>query len=123
MAEGLLRHLYPDLYDVYSSGTYKAEVHPYAIQALKEINIDISSQKSETTEEYRGMEFDIVVTVCDHAKESCPFFPKAKKMIHKGFKNPASFCVDSSDMLDGFRKVRDEIKSWLEKEFRISTVY
>jgi len=88
MAEGLLKHLFGDKYEVHSAGVHPTRVNPYAIEVMREKGIDISGQKSKSIEEFRGKDFDLVVTVCDDAKESCPFFP-GKKVIHKGFEDPA----------------------------------
>ncbi len=75
IAEGLLRHLYGDKYEVASAGILPSEISPYAVEVMKEIGIDISSHRSKSIEEFRGKVFDIVVTVCDHARQACPFFP------------------------------------------------
>ncbi len=109
MAEGLLRNMYGDSYEVYSAGIQPIDVHPFAIAAMNEIGIDISMHSSKSIEEFRGRLFDYVVTVCDHAKESCPFFP-GETIIHKGFSDP-------SDIYD-FRCVRDDIKQWITDIFR-----
>ncbi|AGK61940.1 protein tyrosine phosphatase [Archaeoglobus sulfaticallidus PM70-1] len=111
MAEGLLRALYGDRFEVYSAGIKPKTVNPNAVKVMREIGIDISSQKSKSVEEFRGMKFDLVVTVCDDAKENCPFFP-GKKIVHKSFTDPAK-----SNNLDAFRKVRDEIRKWIIEYF------
>ena len=119
MAEGLLRAFYGDSYEAYSAGTVATKVNPFAIEAMKEIGIDISSQYSKSTEEFYGKEFDFVVTVCDSAKENCPYFPGAKKYLHKSFEDPASVTGDDEYKLDAFRRVRDEIKQWIDIRFGI----
>ena len=89
MAEGLLNALYGDRYEAYSAGTQPTEVNPYAIKVMAEMGIDISKHRSKSVEEFRGKKFDYVVTVCDHAKETCPFFPGGEKYLHQGFKDPS----------------------------------
>jgi len=116
MAEGLLRHLYGDHYESYSAGLEVTDVNPYAIKVMGELGIDISSQRSKSIEEFRGMVFDYVVTVCDSAREKCPFFP-GKKVIHKSFEDPAGFTGEEDEVLEVFRRVRDEIKNWIVETF------
>ncbi len=111
MAEGILRNLYDDLYEAYSAGVSPSSVHDYAVQAMKEIGIDISGQRSKSIDEYRNITFDYVITVCDHAKATCPFFP-GKKIIHRSFKDPTT--------LPEFRQIRDEIKTWIQSTFQES---
>jgi arsenate reductase len=109
MAEGLLRHMYPDRYEAYSAGVAPTRVHPFAIRAMEGLGIDISGQTSKNLQDYLGDEFDYVITVCDRANESCPIFPGAKEQIHKGFLNPMDYME--------FEKVRDQIKAYLEEQF------
>lgn len=116
MAEGLLNTLFKSKYKAFSAGIAPKEVNPYAIEVMKELGIDISDHKSKSIEEFRDMTFDYVVTVCDNAKESCPFFP-GKKVIHKSFNDPAIFNGNIEDTLDVFRKVRDDIKIWIITTF------
>jgi arsenate reductase len=108
IAEGFLRSLYNNKYEVYSAGVQPTSVNPLAIKVMKEIGIDISKQKSKSIDKYRSQLFDIVVTVCNNAKEICPFFP-SKKVIHKSFDDPED--------VDSFRKIRDDIKYWIIKNF------
>jgi arsenate reductase len=116
MAEGLLRTLYGDRYEVFSAGIEPSAVNPHAIKVMAEIGIDIGNQRSKSIEKFRGMEFDYVITVCDNARESCPFFP-GKKLIHISFKDPARIEGDEEEKLRAFREVRDEIRAWIEKYF------
>ncbi|MEM0466496.1 MAG: arsenate reductase ArsC [Candidatus Thermoplasmatota archaeon] len=109
MAEGLLRSLYGNLYEVYSAGVTPSQVHPSAIAVMKEIHVDISSHRSKSIDEFKTICFDYVITVCDHAKATCPFFP-GKKIIHHSFKDPTT--------LSEFRKIRDEIKTWIQTTFK-----
>lgn len=117
MAEGLLRALRGDRYEVHSAGTEPDGVNPYAVRVMAEIGMDIGNHRSKHVDEFRETAFDYVVTVCDHAKEACPFFPGAKKMIHMGFEDPSVFTGSAEDVLAGFRRVRDQIRDWLEREF------
>ena len=117
MAEGLLNFLYGDHYEAHSAGTNPSGVKPHTIKVMAEIGIDISKHRSKSIEKFRGIEFDYVVTVCDHAKETCPFFPGGKTRLHKGFKDPSETKGDEDRILEEFRKVRDDIKEWIEKTF------
>lgn len=116
MAEGFIKALYSDKYKAYSAGTTPSSVNPYVIRVMKEIGIDISNQRSKSINEFRGEIFDYVVTVCDNARETCPFFP-GKKVIHKGFQDPASVEGREEEKIAIFRKVRDEIKHWIIETF------
>jgi len=117
MAEGILKFLYGDKYEVFSAGTNPKDVNPFAVEVMKEIGVDISKNRAKSVNEFLGEEFDFVVTVCDNAKENCPFFPGGKKYIHKSFEDPSQFKGDKEEILNFFRKVRDEIKDWIEKNF------
>ncbi len=122
MAEGLLNALHGDKYQAFSAGTIATRVNPHAIAVMKEIGIDISHHQSKTIDQFRDDWFDVVVTVCDHAKETCPFFPRARKMIHAGFPDPSGTQGPEEKVLQAFRQVRDEIKAWIEKEFGKSPI-
>ena len=113
MAEGLLRHLGQGRFEVESAGTHPTQVKPEAIQVMKEIGIDISSQRSKSVDEFRGAEFDYVITVCDNANESCPVFPGAPQRLHWGLPDPAAVS-DPSKRLDAFREVRDALRVELD---------
>jgi len=119
MAEGLLRSLYGDLYEVMSTGTEPSGIHPYALRVMKESGIDISRHYSKSVKDFLNHKFDYVVTVCDKAKEACPFFPGKTKQIHKCFTDPAVFRGTEKETLKVFRKVRDEIRDWIKNEFRM----
>ncbi|MGC8819382.1 MAG: arsenate reductase ArsC [Athalassotoga sp.] len=116
MAEGFLRSMYPDRYEVASAGTIASHVNPYAIEVMKEIGIDISNHRSKSIEEFKRMSFDYVITVCDKANETCPFFP-GKVHIHRNFEDPALAAGSDEEKLKVFRKVRDEIRAWIEENF------
>jgi len=116
MAEGFLNALYGDKYEAYSAGIEPAEVNPYSIKVMAEVGIYISKHRSKSIKELRGKNFEYVVTVCDHAKETCPFFP-GEKILHKGFEDPSEFKGAGDEILAKIRRVRDEIKDWIEKTF------
>ena len=90
MAEGLLRHDAGDRFEVESAGTKPSQVRPEAITAMRELEIDISGQRSKSVDEFAGQQFDYVLTVCDNAKESCPIFPGKTVTIHRSFDDPAA---------------------------------
>ena len=113
----MLRALCCERYEAYSAGTRPLGVNPYAIKVMAEIGINISNHRSKSVEEFHGKEFDYVVTLCDSAKEACPFFPGGKNCLHKGFKDPSETKGDESRVLEEFRRVRDEIRKWIEKTF------
>ncbi|MCX5856349.1 MAG: arsenate reductase ArsC [Deltaproteobacteria bacterium] len=117
MAEGLVRALYGNRYEVFSAGTDTGIVSPFAIKVMAEIGLDISSHYSKSIQEFSNQSFDYVVTVCDHAKESCPFFPGGKKILHQSFEDPSSLTGTEEEIMAGFRRVRNAIRSWIENEF------
>jgi arsenate reductase len=117
MAEGLVRALYGNRYEVFSAGTDPGIVSPFAIKVMAEIGLDISSHYSKSIQEFSNQSFDYVVTVCDHAKESCPFFPGGKKILHQSFEDPSSLTGTEEEIMAGFRRVRNAIRSWIENEF------
>ena len=117
MAEGILRAFYLELYEAYSAGTNPLEVNPHAVKVMEEIGIDISGHQAKSIQEFKDGLFDYVVTVCDQAKESCPFFP-GRKVIHKGFPDPTQFDGTEEDILSKFRDLRDEIRDWINRTFR-----
>lgn len=110
MAEGLLRHFGNNKFEVFSAGTHPSFVHPLAIEAMKEIGIDISNHRSKHVSEFLGQNFDYVITVCDKAKESCPTFPGQVKRIHWSFEDPAEATGTKEERMKVFRRIRDEIK-------------
>jgi arsenate reductase len=113
MAEGLLRHMAGDRYEVFSAGTSPVGLNPTAVKAMSEIGIDISGQRSKSVDEFVDQQFDYIITVCDNAKESCPIFSGKGQRIHHSFQDPAAHPGEPGVI---FRKVRDELNSWL-KEF------
>ena len=118
MAEGLLRHEAGDRFEVFSAGVSPSQVRPEAIEAMKEIGIDISGHRSKSVDEFVGQDFDYIITVCDNAKETCPVFPGKAQRLHKNFEDPPPASVsDHNSRMAIFRRVRDEISDWL-KQFR-----
>ncbi len=117
MAEGLLRHLRGDKFEVFSAGTRPSAVNPAAIKVMAEIGIDISGHRSKSVEEFQGMNFDFVITTCDAARETCPVFPGKARRLHWNFKDPAAVRGSEEEILSAFRKVRDEIKQRVQEEF------
>ena len=116
MAEGWLKHLRSDQVVVKSAGTEKHGLNPLAVKVMEEVGIDISNNVSKLTSEL-NMEFDFVITVCDRANGSCPFFPAKTKVIHRGFDDPPRLAKDSKtedDALVHYRKVRDEIRDYVK---------
>jgi len=109
MAEGLLRHLAGDRFEVASAGVSPTQVRPEAITAMREIGIDISRHHSKSVDGFTGQNFDYVITVCDNANEQCPVFPANTKRIHWSFEDPAAVDADEQTRLTVFRRVRDEI--------------
>ena len=115
MAEGLFRELSDGDWDSYSAGSVPSGyVHPLAIEAMKQRGIDISKGSSKSVSEFEGQEFDLVVTVCDQAKEACPIFPGAKERIHWPSDDPADATGSETGELNVFIRVRDEIESTIE---------
>ena len=117
MAEGLMNARYGDRFEAYSAGTEPSRVSPYAVAVMAELGMDISRRRAKHVAEFRGLSFEYVITICDSAKETCPFFPSAKQYLHKGFDDPSGFTGTEAEKLAGFRRIRDEIRAWLEERF------
>jgi len=117
IAEGLLNALMGDRYEAHSAGTEPTEVNPLAVKALAEIGIDISSHHTKSVQEFLGQKFDVVITVCDHARETCPVFPGATNYLHKSFDDPSQWTGSEEQRIAKFRRLRDEIKQWLQETF------
>lgn len=116
MAEGLLRSLGGDRFEVFSAGTEATRVRPLAIQAMSELDIDISRQESKTLERYLNEPFDEVITVCDAAAEACPIFPGATHRRHWSFPDPSQAKGSEAEQLAVYRRVRDAIRERIENE-------
>jgi len=118
MAEGIIRAMDPD-FEVYSAGTRpEKNVNPYAIEVMKEIGLDISGHYPKKADEFTGMDFDYVITVCDNAKEVCPVFTgNVKHRIHKGFEDPFNATGSDEEKKVVYRKVRDQITEAFKEIF------
>lgn len=117
MAEGFCRKHWGHVFNVYSAGTKKHGMNARAIQVMKEVGVDISAHSSKTTDELPPVNFDFVVTVCDAAKENCPYFPGGK-VVHMGFQDPPALTRDMDDeeeILKVYRRVRDEIETAIQR--------
>lgn len=117
MAEGLLRQLAGDRFEVLSAGTNPAGVNPLAIEVMQEIGIDISKHRSKNVREFLGKPIEYVVTVCDRAKESCPIFPGTYKFLSWSLDDPAAISGTKEEKLLAFRRIRDEISRNIERHF------
>ena len=119
MAEGILKEMYPD-FEIFSAGTRpEKNVNPYAIEIMKEIGIDISEHYPKNADQFTGMDFEYVITVCDNAKEICPVFTgNVKHRLHKGFEDPFNATGSDEEKKAVYRKVRDEIKSAFKDLFK-----
>ena len=116
MAEAFLNAFYSDRYKGYSAGIGTTKVNPYVVKVMAEIGIDISMHRSKSIEEFYGEIFDYVVTVCDGAREVCPFFP-GDKVLHKSFEDPSEFVGTEDEILEEVRRIREEIIDWIEITF------
>lgn len=110
MAEGLLRHLSANGVETLSAGTQPSTVNPLAIEAMREIGVDISRHRSKPVGEFEEQRFDTVITVCDRAAEHCPVFPGAPERIHWGLPDPAALNGTHDEKLAAFRNVRDDLE-------------
>lgn len=115
IAEGYLRHFAKGKAEIYSAGIEIHGVNPRAITVMKEDNLDISHHTSNQIDEYRDLDFDYVITVCDNAKERCPYFPSSAKKFHQNFPDPAKAKGTEEQIMQEFRKVRDMIRSFSKK--------
>ena len=117
MAEASLNNIYGDRYSAFSAGSDPTQIDPLVITVMKEVGIDVSSYKSKGLNVFQDYHFDYVVTVCDQANESCPYFPGGNLRIHKSFSDPSEIKGNPEDVINGYRHIRNEIKKWIEKEF------
>ncbi len=108
-----MRHDCGTRFDVASAGTKPSAVRPEAVAAMAEIGIDIGSHRSKNVDEFKGQDFDFVITVCDNARATCPMFPGKAKLLHKTFDDPAAITGSEEERLAAFRRVRDELRAWL----------
>ena len=118
MAEGWAKYLHGDIIEPYSAGTEIHGMNQNAILVMAEAGVDISSHHSKTVAEVQNIPFDVIITVCDHAHENCPYFPGKAKRLHAGFDDPprlAQSIEDQEKKLDCYRKVRDEIRDFIAR--------
>jgi arsenate reductase len=116
MAEAFLNTLCGDKYAAKSAGVTPTGLNPYVVRAMAEVSIDLSTHRSKSILEFQGKTFDYVVTVCDTAREVCPFFP-GETEIHKSFADPAEFTGTDAEIMEKVRAVRDEIREWVNGTF------
>lgn len=118
MAEGWVRALKGDMIETYSAGIEAHGLNPKAVQVMAEAGVDISGHRSKKVQEVMDIDFDYVVTVCGHAHETCPVFPGKAKIVHAGFDDPPALARDAKteeEALGHYRRVRDEIKAFVEQ--------
>ena len=116
MAEGLLRHFGGDRFEVFSAGTVKTAVRPEAVAVMDEIGVDISGQTSKTLEQFLGLPFDAVITVCDDANDACPVFPGARDRVHWSIPDPSAVEGSERDRMEAFRAARDDLRGRIETD-------
>jgi arsenate reductase len=112
ITEGYLRHFAGDKAEIYSAGIETHGVNPRAIATMKEDGIDISAHTSNNLNEYIDIQFDFIITVCDNAKENCPYFPGSAKRFHQNFPDPAKAKGTKEEIIAEFARVRDQIKAY-----------
>jgi arsenate reductase (thioredoxin) len=120
MAEGFLRRLAGDRFEVASAGTEATRVHPLAVQAMAEVGVDLSQHTSKVVDQFLNQTWDYVITVCDAANEACPVFPNKSNRLHWSFPDPSQATGSEKQRLDIFRTVRDQIKDRLTGWIRTS---
>ncbi|MCW3159881.1 arsenate reductase ArsC [Chryseobacterium oryctis] len=112
IAEGYLRYFAHKKAEIYSAGIETHGLNSKAIETMKEDGIDISNHTSNTINEYENFKFDFVITVCDNAKENCPYFPNSAGIVHHSFKDPSKYVGAEEEIVKEFRKIRDEIRAY-----------
>lgn len=116
MAEGWAKHLKSGTFSAFSAGIERHGLNPYAMRVMEEAGVDMSGHASKTVDELPVSEFDVVVTLCGHAQETCPFFPGPVRRVHRGFDDPPTLCAgmtDEEEILAVYRRVRDEIRAFV----------
>jgi arsenate reductase (thioredoxin) len=116
MAHGWLQHFAPDHVEVRSAGTAPKGVHPLSIEVMGAAGVDITSHTSDHIDEFSDTHFDVVVTVCNNAKETCPVFTNTDKLVHRSFEEPDHEDMGREELIPIFNRIRDEIRDWA-KEF------
>jgi len=116
MAEGFCRHLRGNEFDAYSAGIEKHGLNPLAVKVMQEAGVDISGHQSKTLEDLDGVNYDVVITVCGHANETCPVFPGNARCIYHGFDDPPKLAANAQseeEALQHYRRVRDDIRAYI----------
>ena len=117
MAEGLLEQICGDRFEIHSAGTRPIGVSPEAVEVLAEVGIDISKNRSKSVDSFANREFDYVLTVCDNARENCPYFPARTKLVHHAFEDPYFAQGGHEQRVAAYRRVRDQIETYLQADF------
>jgi arsenate reductase len=117
MAEAFLNHLYGEWFEARSAGITPTNINPYVVKVMEEEGIDLGKARSKAVEEFMENNFDLVITLCEDAKENCPVFP-GDEVDHYGFRNPSSIKGTKEEILAGVREIRDEIKKWIIERFK-----
>ena len=117
MAEAFLNSIYGDRYEASSAGTEPAKINPNVVAAMKETGLDLSKNRAKSVDEFMGQKLDLIVTLCDQAQETCPFFPGGKKYSHQSFRDPSSCAGSDEEILACVRRIRDEIQAWVRQQF------
>jgi arsenate reductase len=117
MAEAYLNKLHGDRYRASNAGTHPTRINPHVVKVIAEEGIDLSAARSKSVEEYLDGNFDLVVTVCDNAREECPIFP-GDELIHHAFRDPSTLRGSGEEVLAQVREIRDEIKAWVKEYFK-----
>ncbi len=121
MAEAFLRAMCGDRFEAYSAGTEPTRVDPLVVEVMNEVGLDISGQRAKGLDPFLGKEFDYIVTVCDNAKRSCPFFPGGRQYLHKSFEDPATYVGTPEARKKALRQLRDQIRDWVFLAFCLSS--
>jgi len=117
MAEAFLNSLYGDRYEASSAGTEPTKINPRVVTAMKEIGLDLSNNRAKSADEFVGHKLDLIITLCDEAQETCPFFPGGKKYSHQSFRDPGACAGSDEEILACVRRIRDEISAWVRRYF------
>lgn len=114
IAEGWAKHLKSDVIDAYSAGVNPARLSSRAVAVMSEAGVDISEQTAKQVDDLQGIDFDYVVTLCDHARQHCPVFGGKAQLVHRGFEDPSFMVGSEEEIMSAFRKTRDDIRAFVE---------
>jgi len=117
MAEAFLNSIYGDRYETSSAGTEPTKINPYVVAAMKQIGLDLSNNQAKSVDEFMGQKLDLIITLCDEAQETCPFFPGGKEYSHQSFRDPGACAGSEEEILACVRRIRDEISAWVRQHF------